>query len=331
MSLKNKAKLNNEVFDPKKLEKEATRDGLGKGILKAAESNKDLVVLSADLSESTRVHWFKERFPERYVELGVAEQNMATVASGLANYGKIPFMTSFGVFSPGRNYDQIRTTIALNDMPVKIASTHTGVSAGPDGATHQALEDIAMMRTMPNMTVVQPTDAIEAQKAVMRALEWTGPIYLRFARMETPVFTTPDSPFEIGRAEVLYESRKAEVALIACGPPVYNALIAAYKLKEKGVGSIVVNNHTIKPMNESAIVYAADQAGAVVTVEDHQKAGGMGSAVAEALSRKMPTPMEFVGVDDRFGQSGEPEELIEHYGLDVDSIVKKAKKIIKRK
>ena len=331
MSLKDRAQLKEEVFEPEKLEKGATRDGFGKGVLEVGENNENMVVLSADLSGSTRVDDFKRKYPRRYVEVGVAEQNMATVASGLANYGKIPFMTSFAVFSPGRNYDQIRTTIALNDMPVKVASTHAGISVGPDGGTHQALEDISIMRTLPNMSVVQPADSIEAQKAVVKAIEWNKPIYLRFIRVETPVFTTWESPFEIGRAEVLYESKEAEVAIVACGFLVYNALLAAKELKKEGIGSIVVNNHTVKPMDESTIIYAAGQAGAVVTAEDHQVAGGMGSAVSEILSREKPTPMEFVGVDDEFGQSGSSEDLIEHYGLDVNSVVKKTKKVLERK
>ncbi|PIP74015.1 MAG: transketolase [Candidatus Lloydbacteria bacterium CG22_combo_CG10-13_8_21_14_all_47_15] len=308
-----------------------TRDGYGKGVVEAGEKDARVVVLCADLAESTRSHWFKEKFPARYIELGVAEQNLATVASGMANYGKIPFIASYAAFNPGRNNEQIRTTVSLNDVPVKVCGMHAGVSVGPDGATHQALEDIALMRVQPNMSVIVPADAEEARKATYAAAFTDKPAYLRFAREKTPVFTTVDSPFEIGKANILWESEKPEVAIIACGSIMMNALYAVKKLSEEGIGTILLNNHTVKPMDEGAVIAAAQKAGAVVTVEEHQIAGGMGSAVAEVLARSNPVPIEFVGVEDRFGQSGETNELIKEYGMDTDAIIEKIKKVIQRK
>lgn len=313
------------------VEQAPTRDGFGKGLLEAAALNPNVVALCADLAESTRTHWFKEKFPNRYIEMGVAEQNLATVASGLAAYGKIPFITSYAAFSPGRNNEQIRTTISLNNVPVKIGGMHAGVSVGPDGATHQQLEDIALMRVQPNMTVIYPADAEEARKATIAAAESPGPVYLRFAREKTPIMTTNETPFAIGKAHILYESKgkKGSVALIATGPLLYNALLAAEMLTKDGVGVTLVNLATIKPLDKEIILKAA-QAGAVVTVEEHQIAGGMGSAVAEYLAQNYPVPMEFIGVHDQFGQSGEPNELIEHYGMGVLHITAAARKVMSR-
>ncbi len=325
------AKLVENLFDPKTIGQAPTRDGFGKGVVEAGEKDSRVVVLCADLAESTRAHWFREKFPNRYIEIGVAEQNLATVASGLANYGKIPFITSYAVFSPGRNNEQIRTTISLNNVPVKIAGAHAGVSVGPDGATHQALEDMALMRVQPHMTVIYPCDAEEARKATFAAAFYAGPVYLRFAREKTPVMTTAVTPFEIGRAYTAWESKDPKVAIIACGPLVYNALVAAKDLEGEGIGTVVINNHTIKPMDRAAILAAAKKTGAVVTVEEHQIAGGMGSAVAEILAQEYPVPIEFVGVRDRFGQSGEPAELLKEYGMDVAAIVSAVKKVIARK
>jgi len=325
------AKLVENIFDLESIEYGPTRDGFGKGVVEAGEKDENVVVLCADLAESTRSHWFKEKFPERYIEIGVAEQNLATVASGLAAVGKIPFITSYAAFSPGRNNEQIRTTISLNNQPVKVCGMHAGVSVGPDGATHQQLEDMALMRAQPNMTVVAPCDVEEARKATLMASSTGSPIYLRFAREKTPIFTTPDTPFEIGKAIILWESEIPQVAIVACGALVHNALLAAHELEEEGIGTIVVNNHSIKPMDEETITAVAKKAGAVVTVEEHQVMGGMGSAVAEVLARYAPTPIEFIGVQDQFGQSGEPEELIEHYGMDVKSIKGAVKTVIKRK
>lgn len=323
------AKLVANLFDKTKVEMKPTRDGYGLGLVEAGEKDSRIVVLCADLSESTRSLWFQQKFPDRYIEMGVAEQNMATIAAGLANYGKIPFIASYAVFSPGRNYEQIRTTAALNNVPVKVAGAHAGISVGPDGATHQALDDIAIMRVMPRMVVVVPCDAIEAQKATV-ALAFNGkPSYLRFGREKSAVFTTKETPFEIGRAEIFRTGK--DVAIIGCGMLLYNALLAAEELSKEGIDAMVVNNHTIKPMDEATIIKAAKETGAVVTVEEHQVAGGMGSAVAEVLAKNHPVPMEFVGVQDRFGESGDPFELIEAFGMGVNSIKEAVKKVIKKK
>lgn len=329
--LNKNAKLVSNVFEKDKVEQGPTRDGFGRGLVEAGEKDAQVVALCADLSESTRMHWFQEKFPERYIELGVAEQNLATVASGLANYGKIPFIASYATFSPGRNNEQIRTTITLNNVPVKIVGSHAGVSVGPDGATHQALEDIALMRVQPNMTVLAPCDVEEARKATLASAEHNGPVYIRLAREKSSMFTTPDTPFEVGKAEVFFESDKPEAVIIACGNLVHNALLAANELKKEGIGVTVLNNHTIKPIDREAVIEQAKKAGAVVTIEEHQVAGGMGSAVAEVLSSENPVPIEFIGVHDKFGQSGKSAELIEHYGMGVSSIKDAVKKVFGRK
>ncbi len=308
----------------------ATRDGFGRALMELGDSNPNVVVLCADLAESTRVLEFKNHFPTRYVELGVAEQNLATVASGMANYGKIPFITSYATFSPGRNNEQIRTTISINNVPVKIAGMHAGVSVGPDGATHQALEDMALMRVQPNMTVISPCDSEEARKATLAAAEHNGPVYIRFAREKTPVMTTIETPFVFGKANLMWVSEKPQATIIATGPLLFNALRAAQEL-EKEIEVEVLNVHTIKPLDAEAIVASAKKTGAVVTVEEHQVAGGLGSAVAECLAGEWPVPIEFIGVHDSFGQSGEPLELIEHYGMGVSHIVEAVRKVLKRK
>ena len=331
--ISSKAKLSSKVFK-KDIEKVPTRNGYGEGLVVAGEKDRNVVVLCADLTESTRSEYFKEKFPERFVEVGVAEQLLATVAAGMATYGKIPFISSYAVFSPGRNWEQIRTTAALNDVPVKIAGAHAGISVGPDGATHQALEDIALMRVIPNMIVIAPADSIETKKAVIEATKNGKPTYIRFAREATPVFTTEDTPFEIGKAEILWDSLLPDangVAIIACGPLVYEALLAAKELGKEKVGTIVINNHTIKPIDEKKIIDIAKKCGAVVTVEEHQVNGGMGSTVAEVLARNHPVPMEFVGMPDSFGESGKPEELLEKFKMTPHDIVEAAKKAIKRK
>ena len=306
-----------------------TRDGYGKGLLKAGEKDQRIVVLCADLAESTRSHWFMEKFPERFVEIGVAEQNMATIAAGMANYGKIPFISSYAAFSPGRNNEQIRTTISLNNLPVKIAGAHAGISVGPDGATHQALEDIALMRVQPNMVVISPCDAIEAEKATVAAAFNGKPTYIRLTREKTPVFTTEKMPFEIGKAQVLRQGK--DVTIIACGPLVYEALLASEKLEKEGIDAEVINLHTIKPLDKKTILASVKKTGFAVTVEEHQIMGGMGSAVAEMLVQHYPVPMELMGMQDRFGESGAPDELLEFFGLTHPHIVKAVKKIIKRK
>ncbi|MCX6813812.1 MAG: transketolase family protein [Candidatus Azambacteria bacterium] len=295
----------------------------------AGEKDERVVVLCADLAESTRCHWFKEKFPDRYIEVGVAEQNMVTVASGLANYGKIPFISSYAVFSPGRNNEQIRTTISLSKLPVKICGAHAGVSVGPDGATHQALEDIALMRVQPNMTVLVPCDAIEARKATLAAAFYDGPVYVRFGREKSPVFTTDKTPFEIGKAIVFREGK--DVTIAGCGILLYNVLVAAEELSKEGIEAEVINSHTIKPLDAETILNSIKKTRAIVTVEEHQIMGGFGSAVAEALSQYFPAPQEFIGVRDRFGESGEPDELIEALGMGVKDIKAAVLKVIKRK
>ncbi len=308
----------------------ANRDGFGKALLELGGKDPRVVVLCADLAASTPVLAFKEKYPDRYIELGVAEQNLATVASGLANYGKIPFIASYATFSPGRNNEQIRTTISINQVPVKIAGMHAGVSVGPDGATHQALEDIALMRVQPHMTVISPCDAEEGRKATLAAAKTSMPVYLRFAREKTPVMTTEGTPFVIGKANIMWESENPEVTVFATGPLLHNALLAAQEL-ENEIKVTVINIHTIKPLDVETVVAAARETRAVVTVEEHQIAGGLGSAIAEVLAMACPVPIEFIGVHDQFGQSGEPKELIEHYGMGVSSIVESIKKAKNRK
>ncbi|MBI2582653.1 transketolase family protein, partial [Candidatus Azambacteria bacterium] len=283
----------------------------------------------ADLTESTRTETFAKKYPERFIEIGVAEQNMASLAAGMALGGKIPYISSYAMFSPGRNWEQIRTTICYNEVNVKIAGAHTGVSVGPDGATHQAIEDIAIMRPIANMTVLVPCDAIEVKKATYAASKIVGPVYLRFAREKSPVFTTEATPFTVGKAEVFREGK--DVAIIGCGPVLYNALAAAEELFQEGIDARVINNHTVKPMDEEAIAKAAEECGAVVTVEEHQVQGGMGSAVAEVLARRHPVSVELIGVANRFGESGAPEELVEKFGMGVEAIKEAVKKVLSRK
>jgi len=323
-------KLSKKIFQ-KDIDMVATRQGYGEGLVAAGEKDERVVVLCADVTESTRSILFKERFPERFIEVGVAEQALATIAAGMATYGKIPFISSYAAFSPGRNWEQIRTTIALNDVPVKIAGAHAGISVGPDGATHQMLEDMALMRAMPNMTVIAPCDNLEAKKATVAAAKTEHPVYIRIAREKSPVFTTEDTPFKIGRAEVLWESKSPQAAIIGCGPLVYEALLAAKELEKKGIEVLVVNSHTLKPLDEQTIIRAAKTTGAVVTVEEHQITGGLGGAVAETLARNYPTPMEFVGMPDHFGESGAPDELLEKYGMKSKSIIEAVKKVMAKK
>jgi transketolase len=338
-------KLKENLFDV--VDRASTREGFGKGVVEAGQADPRVVVLSADLTESTQAHHFAKTFPERFIQAGVAEQNMATVASGMANYGKIPFITSYAAFSPGRNWEQIRTTIALNNVPVIICGMHAGVSVGPDGATHQMLEDMALMRAMPNMVVISPCDAEEGRKATLAAAKYGRPVYMRFGRDKTPMMTTPETPFEIGKANIVWlpEQQRvtlesadpkglpfgAQVAIFATGPLLHNALLAAHELEGQSVGVTVVDVHTIKPLDKETIIAAAKSAGAVVTVEEHQVAGGLGSAIAELLSANCPLPTEYIGMHDQFGQSGEPKELISYYKMDAPAIVEAVKKVILRK
>lgn len=331
--LNKKQKLNPKIFD-EDIELKAIRTGFGEGLLQAGEENENVVGLCADLTDSTKMNLFAEKFSERFIQVGVAEQNLASVASGMAAMGKIPFISSYAMFSPGRNWEQIRTTICYNDVPVKIAGSHAGVSVGPDGGTHQAIEDIAITRVIPNIVVISPCDAIQAKKATIACAKTKEPTYLRLAREDTPIITTEDTPFEIGKAEVYFDSmdKEIDVAIIATGSLLLKALKVAKKLeKDEKIKICVINLHTIKPLDEEIILNAAKDSGAIVTVEEHQIAGGMGSAVAELLARENPTPIEFVGVNNRFGQSGKPEELIEHYGMGESAIIKAVKKVLKRK
>lgn len=318
------AKLRDDLFEAK--EQAPTRDGFGHGAVEAGRADARVMVLCADLSESTRAEWFEKEFPNRFIEAGISEQNMAAVAAGLALAGKVPFMASYAMFNGGRNWEQIRTVIALNEVPVVVCGMHAGVSVGPDGATHQAIEDIALMRALPHMTVVYPCDAEEGRKATLALAQLGKPAYLRFARDKTPLMTTTETPFEIGKANMLWrpESGTPVVAILATGPLVHNALLAARELEGRGIAVTVTNFHTIKPLDREAVVALSREARAVVTVEEHQIAGGFGSAVAEVLAQELPTPIEFVGVRDRYGQSGTPAELIQEYGMSPQHIVEAA-------
>jgi transketolase len=299
---------------------EPIRKGFGRGLKKAGELDENVVAACADLTESTQMHLFKEAFPERFVEVGVAEQNLVTVGSGLAAMGKIPFVSSYAAFSPGRNWEQIRTTICLNDMPVKVVGSHAGISVGPDGATHQMLEDIALMRVLPNMVVVAPGDSIEAEKATLALANDKRPAYLRLAREATPIFTTDETPFEIGKAYPLISG--TDVTIIATGTMTYQALIAADKLFKDGIDIEVLHCPTIKPLDAVTVLKSVHKTGAVVTVEEAQINGGLGGAVAELLAENAPTPMRRIGIKDRFGESGRPEELLEHFGLTHKNIMR---------
>jgi len=324
-------KLNPKIFS-EDCELAPTRKGFGEGLLKAGEENKQVVGLCADLTESTQMHKFADKFPERFVQVGVAEQNLVTVASGMATMGKIPFCSSYAMFSPGRNWEQIRTTITYNDRKVVIVGSHAGISVGPDGGTHQALEDIALMRVLPNMDVVSPCDSVEAKKATLALVKTKAPAYLRLAREKTPVITTEETPYEHGKAQVYWlpDVGLADVGIIVTGALTYNALLSAKELESEGIKTKVLNLSSIKPIDRDAIISLAKETHAIVTVEEHQTAGGMGSAVAEVLAENFPVPIEFIGVKDQFGQSGAPSELIEHYGMGKDSIKEAVKTCLRR-
>ncbi len=324
------AKLNEKILSSD-VEQKTTREGFGEGTVLAGKEDSNIVMLCADITESVKASTFRNAFPDRFVETGIAEQNLMGLAAGMALVGKVPFVATYAVFSPGRNWDQLRVSVCYSKANVKIVGAHTGVSVGPDGATHQALEDIAITRCLPNLVVIAPCDAIESKKSTYAAAKHVGPVYLRFEREKTPIMTTEDSPFEIGKAIVWRDADKPVVAIIGCGPILYNAMLAAEELAQEGIEIMVINNHTIKPMDNVTIIEAAKKCGAIVTVENHQVAGGMGSAVAEILATNYPVPIEFVGVKDRFGESGQPEELIKIFKLDKDSIKEAVKKVIARK
>lgn len=313
------------------IEKRPTRHGFGDGLVALGKLHEDVVAICADLTESTRMDAFRKSYPARFIEVGITEQHMAAFASGLAAVGKVPFMASYAMFSPGRNWEQIRTTICYNNVPVKIIGAHAGVSVGPDGATHQALEDIALMRVLPRMTVIVPSDAEEAKRATEAAYAIPGPVYIRLTREPTPVWSTAETPFVVGRAITLVESDHPDVVIIGCGPILYEALRAARTLFQKGIHAEVINMHTIKPIDRDVITRAASRAGALVSVEEHQVAGGLGSAIAEVLADTHPAILERVGVRDHFGESGKPDELVEAFGLTADAIVMASERALRRK
>ncbi|MEK6916761.1 MAG: transketolase family protein [Nanoarchaeota archaeon] len=311
--------LNNKIKLP-------TRDGFGKAIVRLGEKNKNIVVLAASVGDSTRAFKFKEKFPERYIEAGIAEQNMIGMAAGLALAGKIPFPTSFATFLPGRCYDQIRQSVCYSNLNIKLVSTHAGLTVGPDGATHQMMEDIAMMRVTPNMTIIVPADELEAEKAIEAVAAMKGPTYVRLGREEIPVFTTKETPFEIGKAITLKKGK--DVTIIACGLMVYYSLLAAEALEKEGISVTVINMHTIKPIDKDSIINAAKETKAIVTAEEHQVNGGLGGAVAEVLSQNYPTKLKIIGMEDSFGESGNSKDLLEKYNLTEKRIIKEVKKII---
>lgn len=296
-----------------KLEEEPIRKGFGRGLLAAGQANSNVVAACADLTESTQMNLFRDAFPDRFVEIGVAEQNLVTVGSGLAAMGKIPFVSSYAAFSPGRNWEQIRTTICLNQQPVKVVGSHAGVSVGPDGATHQMLEDIALMRVLPHMVVIAPGDSLEAERATLAMVADKRPNYLRLAREATPIISTKETPFEIGKAYVLSEGK--DLTIIATGTMTYQALVAAEILYKDGIDAEVVHCPTIKPLDAATILTSVRKTKAVVTAEEAQINGGLGGAVAELLGENCPRPMLRIGMKDRFGESGAPDELLEHFGL----------------
>lgn len=301
------------------LQMEATRAGFGRGLLEAGKRDDNVVAACADLTDSTKMNLFAEAYPERFIEIGVAEQNLVTVGSGMAAMGKIPFVSSYAAFSPGRNWEQIRTTICLNNRPVKIVGSHAGVSVGPDGATHQMLEDIALMRVLPNMVVLVPGDSIEAEKATLAMAKDTRPNYLRLARDVSPVFTTKDTPFEIGKAYVLADGH--DLTIVSTGPLTYQALVAAEKLYKDGIDAEVVHVPTIKPLDAATILQSVQKTKHVITIEEAQIAGGLGGAVAELLAEEFPVKMKRLGMRDRFGESGKPDELLEYFGLTAKHIM----------
>ena len=324
-----KMHVNPDVLSPD-VKLEPIRAGFGRGLLAAGQKDVNVVALCADLTESTKMNEFAKSYPERFVEIGIAEQNLVTVAAGMALTGKIPFTSSYAAFSPGRNWEQIRTTICLNQTNVKIMGSHAGLITGADGATHQMLEDIALMRVLPHMTVIVPCDSVEAEKATLAIAAHKGPAYLRLARDKTPVVTTEDTPFHIGKAQVLRPGK--DLTIVACGAEVYHALMAADILETKHKLSVeVINAAVVKPLDTLTIIASASKTGAVLTAEEAQIAGGLGSAVAEALADHHPVPMSRIGVNDSFGESGTPAELFDKFGLSYPHMVNRALELVKRK
>lgn len=306
-----------------------TRSGFGEGLLEAGKENPNVVALCADLTPSVRMDLFQKEFPERFIEVGIAESNMISIASGMAIAGKVPFVGSFAAFSTGRTYDQIRQSVAYSDTNVKIAGSHAGLTLGEDGATHQILEDIGLMKMLPNMVVLNPCDHTQAKQATIAAARYNGPVYIRYGRPKVPVFLTEDTPFEIGKALLLNEGK--DVTLVATGHLVWQALQAASELEKEGISAEVINIHTIKPLDDEAILKSVKKTGCVVACEEHMYNGGLADSVAQLLVRNNPAPIEYIGVDDQFGESGKPMELMAKYGLDCEHIVLAAKKAISRK
>lgn len=317
------------AWDRKEAESEPIRKGFGRGLLQAGKNDENIVAACADLTTSTAMDLFQKEFPDRFVEIGVAEQNLVTVGAGLAAMGKVPFVSSYAAFSPGRNWEQIRTTICLNNQPVRVVGSHAGVSVGPDGATHQMLEDIALMRVLPNMVVIAPGDSVEAEKATLALATDKRPAYLRLAREATPVLTTTKTPFEIGKAYVFREGK--DVTLLGTGTMTYHMLAAAELLAKDGIDAEVIHVPTIKPLDAHTIVKSLHKTGAAVTAEEAQINGGFGGAVAELLSEQYPAPLYRIGMQDRFGESGKPEELMTHFGLDAKHVALAAHHVIERK
>lgn len=323
-------KISEEMENFKLIEKKPTRHGFGEALVELGEKHDNVVVLGADITGSVKTSFFKERFPDRFFSIGIAEQNATTIAAGLALSGKIPFFSSYSAFAAFRNADQLRISVCYNNANVKIGGGHSGITVGPDGATHQSLEEISLVRTFPNMTVITPCDYLETKKATIAVGEMHGPAYVRFGRSATPYFTKEDTPFEIGKAQIFREGK--DVALVACGILVWEALKAAEELeKKKGISARVVNSASIKPIDVKTLTESAKDCGCVVTAEEHQVHGGLGGAVAEVLAKNYPVPIEFVGVRDRFGLSGEPEELMGKFGLTWKEIYASALKVIERR
>ncbi len=325
-------KLNLKVFD-QKVEELNLRKGFGEGMVIAGQLNPEVVALTADLKESVGFEDFFKKFPNKSIDVGIAEQNLVTVASGMASQGKIPFVGSYAIFNPGRNWEQIRTTIAYNNQNVKIVGTHAGLNVGPDGGSHQMLEDIALMRVMPNMKVISPCDYHEAKRAAILAMKTDGPIYIRLPREKSPVITTENSPLEIGKMYPIYMTPKpyADIAILATGPVLYNALIAAKEAENLGIAIKVVNVPTIKPLDEKTLIEIAHETKAIITVEEAQMNGGLGGAVSEFLAKHFPVMMEFIAVQDEFGQSGTDKELKDFYGLGSKDILGAIKRLVLRK
>lgn len=323
-------KLNEKIFD-EDVEVAPTRTGYGTGLLHLGEINPNVVALSADLTESTHAHKFAEKFPERFFEIGIGEQNMAAVAAGLGVTGKVAFISSYATFSPGKNWETIRTTCVYNQANVKIAGHHAGVMTGPDGATHQATEDIAITRCWPIIQIMVPCDSVEAKKATIASAQIDGPVYLRYTRDKSPVMTTEETPFEIGKMYDFWVSENPQVTIFSMGYMTYYALLAAKDLENEEINVIVVNVPTIKPLDSEGISNFTRDTRAVVTVEDHQVAGGLGSAISEELAKTTPLPMEFIGLQNTFAESGGTRELLEKYGMGKDAIKDAVKRVIERK